>query len=838
MRTGLLLVSLVAACTGATDMEDGSGTFDGKADGVGAAELAARREVEVILTQPYCDVCTAADKAVLQAQSPITRKVVELINGAETSVDAAQFTFSVRAIEDALLAAHRRGVHVRLAIDAAQAVGDNVATRLKAQGVAVEFVAGSPATATQPAGLLHSKFLLVDGDTLLSGSNNWSSTGTSINEESDILIKSDPTDPLIAGFTCHFEAIYRHDFQGSGRCSTAPKEFAFSPGSATKNLLRDQIRAAKTSIDVLMHHLVFADLVKELAKAQESGVRVRVVVNVADRDETTGRDWDRLRRAGGRVRYKRDNDAEFQLMHHKLAVIDDKVLVNGSGNWSGSAFFNNYESFVRYDDARIVTPFRDLYDRLWTWSLDAASLANGTSAARQHAAATKVFFGSLHAHFRATEGTKVLDDGTARRLAADGTEIPVEIPAATGPAAKHAFEYARDRGTLDFMMLTPHCSDERAGDSKNDPNMSAAGFRAVADAAAQVTKASSGRFLALAGQEWSTNSEGNHVGVFGVGEITKTERGAFAAFYDQWLPARRLAGERPLVSLNHPKTFADAPTQLSGSWDQIFGVSLTQVPNASERKRKFNDFGLDDYAPLASVRQSWIDGASLPDPAVVAATMRNLEAAARPYARVMEVLVGRGTELGGEDHVNPSIVPDRETGLPVRTTRVHDDWDYYLLSGWKLAPAAPHDNHFANWGTGHSSRTAITAERLTEGALLEAVAMRSVYASEDENLALRFYADGRVPMGGELGTRNATIPLELSITDPDHTDATYTVRVFRGTVGGAAVQQVAELAVADGEWRTLDLALPATGDHFAYLEVLAPNANRMAWSAPIWIARR
>ena len=53
-------------------------------------------------------------------------------------------------------------------------------------------------------------------------------------------------------------------------------------------MIKEEIARGQQTIDVLMHHFVFDDLVTELAKAAERGVRVRVIVNVADRAEVTG----------------------------------------------------------------------------------------------------------------------------------------------------------------------------------------------------------------------------------------------------------------------------------------------------------------------------------------------------------------------------------------------------------------------------------------------------------------------------------------------------------------------------------------------------------------------
>ena len=98
MRTLLaaLLVSLVSqlwACsTTAETTDDPWG--DGKGDG-----WSSERQIEVVFTEPFCDVCAAADKTLLQQRSRMVAKIVSLIDGAQRAVDIANYTFSVKAIE-------------------------------------------------------------------------------------------------------------------------------------------------------------------------------------------------------------------------------------------------------------------------------------------------------------------------------------------------------------------------------------------------------------------------------------------------------------------------------------------------------------------------------------------------------------------------------------------------------------------------------------------------------------------------------------------------------------------------------------------------------------------
>ena len=738
----LLILVCTAACSVAGAPDDPWGG-DGKGDG-----WAAERAIDVVLTDPYCDVCTAADKTLLQERSPITAKLVALIDGAQTSIDIANFTFSVRAIEEAILRAKQRNVAVRVAMDKGQEMADTVASRLATAGVPVRFVAGGGS----PAGLQHAKFMIVDKLTLASGSNNWSSTGTSINEESTIVTKSVEGDPLLVGFACHFAAIWAAKPGDAGACTNT--EVAFAPSSKPIALIKEEIARGQKSIDVLMHHFVFDDLVTELAKAAERGVRVRVIINAADRMEATGSKWNRLFAAGGQLRYKQTNGDLYQLMHHKLMIVDDRVVVNGSGNWSGSAFFKNFENYVRYRDPRIARPYSELFDRLWLWSLSGASLDAGLTAAQQHAGETKIFFGNLHAHFAANAQGAALDDGKAIRADANGVMQPVDVGMTPSSAARYAYEYARDEGKMDFLALSPHTADDAPAESGDPANMIPQQYEQLRLVAEDVTQQSAGSFVAIPAMEWSTNSSGNHVNIFGSKELAKLERGRFDLLFDDFLVGREHDGDHPLVQFNHPRTFRQQTVSLDGNWDQIFDVKLTDIPSQADREKKFNDFGLDDYEPMKSQLPAWISGAALPSHDIVNQTLTNVEKAGRSYVRLFEVLVGRGTSIAGETHENSSIMLDSTTNQMVRYTRVHSDWDYYLLHGFKTAPTAPHDNHFANWGTGHSTRTAIIAEKLTEDSLLEAIDQRAAYASEDEELQVRVYANKRIreiPLAKALG---------------------------------------------------------------------------------------
>jgi hypothetical protein len=294
-------------------------------------------------------------------------------------------------------------------------------------------------------------------------------------------------------------------------------------------------------------------------------------------------------------------------------------------------------------------------------------------------------------------------------------------------------------------------------------------------------------------------------------------------------------GERAFVTLAHPRTFRSDDSSLKGNWDMVYGVNLLDIPNTSDRQKKFNDYGLDDFAPMNEHRDAWIAGYAMPDPSIVDATWDTILDTAGDHIRLMEVTLNRGNEFGQTTPRNPSIVPSMDDPeVLVRRTKVHTDFDYFLTRGFRIAPIASHDNHYANWGTGHTSRTVAVTETIDQRAFLDAVEFRAIYASEDENLSLQFYAENRNPMGSEHRTSQATVRAQLWLADPDY-DGAYTVRVYQGKVGEDGVVAKQELPIVDEGWHELSLSVPDVGVHVVYLEVHQSDSNRMAWTAPIWI---
>ena len=54
------------------------------------------------------------------------------------------------------------------------------------------------------------------------------------------------------------------------------------------------------------------------------------------------------------------------IMHHKFAIIDNRILLTGSYNWTFSANHRNDENLMVIDDPEIIEIFQNQFVNLWT----------------------------------------------------------------------------------------------------------------------------------------------------------------------------------------------------------------------------------------------------------------------------------------------------------------------------------------------------------------------------------------------------------------------------------------------------------------------------------------
>lgn len=115
---------------------------------------------------------------------PISRRVRRLLRNAKEKIDVGVFFLTHKGIAADLMAAHLRGVQVRVIIDATAAKnGYTKHELLRAAGVPVKI--------ENWGGKMHMKSGAIDGHTVITGSMNWTSAGEFGNDENTIVIRSE-----------------------------------------------------------------------------------------------------------------------------------------------------------------------------------------------------------------------------------------------------------------------------------------------------------------------------------------------------------------------------------------------------------------------------------------------------------------------------------------------------------------------------------------------------------------------------------------------------------------------------------------------------------------------
>lgn len=143
-------------------------------------------------------------------------------------------------------------------------------------------------------------------------------------------------------------------------CRRGPScQYAHGPTSLTR--LLNHIASARQSLDICIFTLTCNEIAEQVATAAKRGVRVRIITD-DDQMRTTGSDIMELRQSGIPVRH----DANVAHMHHKFAVIDHRLLLNGSFNWTRQAVLQNQENVMVTDNPQMVQQFAERFDKLWT----------------------------------------------------------------------------------------------------------------------------------------------------------------------------------------------------------------------------------------------------------------------------------------------------------------------------------------------------------------------------------------------------------------------------------------------------------------------------------------
>jgi phosphatidylserine/phosphatidylglycerophosphate/cardiolipin synthase-like enzyme len=330
----------------------------GATPGPAATAELAEGEVELFFTTPELVYPDLPRDRIPPAHE---RALLADIETATRSIEFASFEYNLSSVAEALARAQARGVEVRLALDR-----EGLENPVMAKWAGIVEEAGIPVSWQDGDAFLHSKFVVVDDRLVWTGS--WNATINDTYRNNNNLLRI-TVQPIVDNYVAEFEQMAGGAF-GSGkdlqtphpliRLDAATVENYFSPRDRVSSRVVNWVDRARQSVDVLAFAFTDDDLGDVLIERHRAGVPVRVVFE-ARNAEGVGSEYGRLRRNGLQVL----EDGNCYTMHHKVVIIDRRVVITGSYNFTGRAEDVNDENILIIDSPVLAQAYLDEFDRVY-----------------------------------------------------------------------------------------------------------------------------------------------------------------------------------------------------------------------------------------------------------------------------------------------------------------------------------------------------------------------------------------------------------------------------------------------------------------------------------------
>lgn len=269
-----------------------------------------------------------------QSYSNLKSTYLQALNSAEKSILVLIYSLRDHAIINVLNKQAKKGINVTVICDAE--ASQDVSNQLNSN-VKVHYQSG--------VGIMHLKLLVIDSDQVYIGSANL--TGKSLGSHGNLVVGL--SSPVMANAIQQLaDSMVNPSIKAPASVSVQlPQQqielwFLPSSGKTAYHRLMNLLYGAKSSLRIAMYTLTHPQLIEAIVDARDRGVNVEVVLDRTQAQDQGNVGYRKLMDAGIKVGLSTSDD----LLHYKMAWIDESILVNGSANWTISAFNRNNECFL------------------------------------------------------------------------------------------------------------------------------------------------------------------------------------------------------------------------------------------------------------------------------------------------------------------------------------------------------------------------------------------------------------------------------------------------------------------------------------------------------------
>jgi competence ComEA-like helix-hairpin-helix protein len=356
-------------------------------------------------TDPYRQINRPGDN--------LEQVILDKINSAKSSIDLAVQELRLPAIAQALVARQQQGIKVRVILeniynkpihsltknrekssDREQERYQNLVDLVdinrdgklsteeiaKRDAITILKKAGIPliddsADRSKGSGLMHHKFMVIDNHTTLISSANYTlsdihgdfSNPKTVGNANHLLVITNP--PLARVFQKEFNLMWGRKDQprfGLDKPHRKPQTITignssltvkFSPDSTaypwaitSNGLIGETLNKAEKSVNLALFVFTEQPLANILAQRHQKGIEIKALIDpsFAFRYYSEGLDL---------LGVALSNKCRGDKLHHKFGLIDDKIVITGSHNWSRAANHQNDEALVIINNPTVAAHF-------------------------------------------------------------------------------------------------------------------------------------------------------------------------------------------------------------------------------------------------------------------------------------------------------------------------------------------------------------------------------------------------------------------------------------------------------------------------------------------------
>jgi len=134
----------------------------------------------------------------------------------------------------------------------------------------------------------------------------------------------------------------------------------FFPGEEGERSLIKYLNMAKHTLEICVFTISNDKLAKTVEALYQRGVKVRLIT---DDECANNKGSDIYEMSAKGIPVRTDNSAAH--MHNKYAIIDNKILITGSFNWTWQAVKSNNENLLIVEKEDLVKRYHDAFEKLW-----------------------------------------------------------------------------------------------------------------------------------------------------------------------------------------------------------------------------------------------------------------------------------------------------------------------------------------------------------------------------------------------------------------------------------------------------------------------------------------